>query len=335
MSPNYDELQARAQQAELMWRLIAHERVKERLDRLFSVAAFLSGWRASEDEAYRTYASEASKLQNSTSRIPSRELEEAVFRLEDAYVQKALEIYRDETPRREITDVILLWHVYNLGLVPFIETRILRDTCFRLDKAQPSLGLNTLRPDGERFFSYRSERLKQEFPIVIRIVDRLKAEYADKIAALARQMTTKVEAVSVEDASTNVSPSQKEAGGESAQAAPVEASNASEAAPVTKTPIFTHSETYDSITFNGKSYTLQERQAEVIRFPHDAAKKGRPAVPKRRLLAIPGCEDVTSVRDIFKSRPELWGELIVNCEETGEGRGFYRLSPLIDGNPPD
>src|SRR5206468_10206542 len=94
-------------------------------------------------------------------------------------------------------------------------------------------------------------------------------------------------------------------------------------------PIFTHSETYDSITFNGESCTLQQRQAAVIRMLHEAVKKGHAAVPGRKLMSIPGCEEVSSIRDIFKSRPQLWGTLIVNCEDTGEGRGFYRLHPSI------
>jgi hypothetical protein len=96
-------------------------------------------------------------------------------------------------------------------------------------------------------------------------------------------------------------------------------------------PAFSHSEAYDSITFNNESYTLQERQAAVLRLLHEALKKGHPPVPSRKIMSLPGCEDVGSVRDIFKSRPQLWGTLVISCEETGEGRGFYRLHPSITG----
>jgi hypothetical protein len=94
-------------------------------------------------------------------------------------------------------------------------------------------------------------------------------------------------------------------------------------------PTFIHSEAYDSISFNGESFTLQERQAAVVKLLHESLKKGHPSVPLRKILSLPGCEDVASIRDIFKSRPQLWGNLIINCEETGEGRGFYRLHPSI------
>ena len=46
-----------------------------------------------------------------------------------------------------------------------------------------------MHPDGERFFSYRSEKLRSEFPVVIRIVERLKADWGDKTASRARQIT--------------------------------------------------------------------------------------------------------------------------------------------------
>jgi hypothetical protein len=94
-------------------------------------------------------------------------------------------------------------------------------------------------------------------------------------------------------------------------------------------PVFKHSETYESIIFNGENYTLQERQAAVVKMLHEALQKGHPAVSMRKILSIPGCEAVSSVRDIFKSRSQLWGTLITNCEESGEGRGFYRLHPSI------
>jgi hypothetical protein len=93
--------------------------------------------------------------------------------------------------------------------------------------------------------------------------------------------------------------------------------------------IFSHSEEYNSITFNGERHTLQPRQAAVVKLLHEALKKGHPAVTTRKIMSIPGCEDVSSVRDIFKSRLQLWGTLVINCENSSEGRGFYRLHPSI------
>jgi hypothetical protein len=288
---------------------------------MFAVAAFRGGFRPAKDEVDQAYSEQASKAKHNTSRIVSRELEEAVFRLEDNYVQKAFEIYCDETPERDITDPTLLWMVYTAGLCRFIEDRILRDICFKLDQAQPSLELNILRPDRERLFSYQSEKLKREFPIVFRLVERLKAEWGRKIAARVAQLTQAV--------STQVSQSPSEVEQEVEQTVPLEELDLLEPTPATETPIFVHSENYDSITFNGKSYTLQERQAAVVKLLHEALRKGHPAVPGRRILNLPGCADVGAIRDIFKSRPQLWGTLIVNCEVMGEGRGFYRLNPSI------
>jgi hypothetical protein len=178
-----------------------------------------------------------------------------------------------------------------------------------------------LRPEGERFFSYGSDRLKREFPIVIRIVDRLKNQCSEKIAARVRQIT--------DGASNKVQQSAREADEVVSQVIPPESPYLSASVPVTETPIFTHSENYDSVTFNGESYTLLERQAAVVKMLHEALQKGHPAVSMRKILSIPGCEAVSSVRDIFKSRSQLWGTLITNCEESGEGRGFYRLHQSI------
>lgn len=101
--------------------------------------------------------------------------------------------------------------------------------------------------------------------------------------------------------------------------------------PDLKAPVFAHSEAYDSITFEGQTYTLQPRQAAVVKLLHEALRKGHPGVPTMRILALPGCDGVDSVRDIFKSRLQLWGTLIINCEDHQEGRGFYRLHDSIQG----
>src|SRR5215467_6431399 len=107
MNSNPGDLESRMREVELMWNQIAHERVKERLDRLLAVASFRTGWRSFQDDAHKAYSEQASKLKSSTSRIVPRELEESVYCLEDTYVQQAFEIYCDETPERKITDSAL------------------------------------------------------------------------------------------------------------------------------------------------------------------------------------------------------------------------------------
>jgi len=104
MSLPSDDLQARIRHAEFMWQQIAHERVKERLDTIFAVAAFRSGFQPREDDLSAAYSAQVSRFRNITSRIVARELEEAVFRLEDDRVQSAFEIYCDETPQRKVID---------------------------------------------------------------------------------------------------------------------------------------------------------------------------------------------------------------------------------------
>src|SRR5437667_7070883 len=138
------DLERALHDAKSLWDLIAHERVKERSQGVFGLGLYLSS--GARDDAYRAYSALASRLRNSNGKMPSRELEEAVFTLEDRCTQAAFEIFEDEAPERPIRNINLLWLIYSLGLVPFIQTKILHDTCFRLEKAQPSLGIDMLRP---------------------------------------------------------------------------------------------------------------------------------------------------------------------------------------------
>jgi hypothetical protein len=178
---NIPNLERALHEAKSLWDLIAHDRVKDRLEKIFFHLSFGRVFGVGRGDTHREYSAVASRVQHSSSKLASRELEEAVFRLENAAIQKAFEIYEDETLQRRITNVQLLWLVYNLGLVPYIETEVLRDICFRLDKAQPSLGFNLYRVHAEQFFVYRSVELRKEFPVVIRIIDALKAQWRDKL----------------------------------------------------------------------------------------------------------------------------------------------------------
>lgn len=175
-------------ESKFLWDQIAHERVKERLPRVFYHLSLGRKYLDGHPDAYDVHRELASRLRSSADKTPSRELEAAVFNLEDTYIERAFKIYEDETPQKQITNVQLLWAVYSLGLVPFIHHQILKDTCFRLDQAQPSLGLNFSRPDGDRFFVYNSQKLRNGFPVVFRIVDGLKARWRERINELANHM---------------------------------------------------------------------------------------------------------------------------------------------------
>ena len=321
MNSNQNDLQSRMREVELMWNQIAHERVKERLDRLLTVAAFRTG-RSSQDDAHKAYSEQASKLKSSTSRIVSRELEESLYSLEDTYVQEAFETYCDETPEREITDTALLWMVYQLGLCPFIDTKVLRDICFKLDQAQPSLGLNISRPDAERFFSYQSERLKAEFPVVIRIVDRLKTAWGKKISARTAELAQAVSTKS--DQLTTPMPQKADVA--------VSLGELDRETDVPVGPIFTHSESYESISFNGESYTLQERQAAVVRLLHEAVKKAIPRSQSEKFRVYPGVKIFLPLEISSRAVPNS-GELSLSTvRKRGRGVASIAYIPLL---PPD
>ena len=185
------------------WKQIAHERVQERLDGLFFRISLYGISLGASGDAYREYSEQEKRSRNSTSKVASRELENAVLALENTVVQKAFEVYKDEAPERPIQSRDLLWAIYNFGLVPFIETKVLNDICYRLDLAQPSLNLNLSRSGADHFFTYNSPRLRKDFPVVIRIVDGLKRHWYDEIGLLAGITNAEVPAVSTGGLSDN------------------------------------------------------------------------------------------------------------------------------------
>jgi len=178
-----------------VWERFPHERVQERLKGVFVrlTSPLFRVSRGTSGDLYEKYSEQAKRSRNSTSKVVSRELEDALRAMEDNVVEMALDIYEDEAPEKQIKSSDLLWAIYNFGLVPFIETEVLIDICHRLDRAQPSLGLNLFRPDGHRFFTYKSEGLRKQFPVVTRIVDELKSQWYDKI----RQRSEKIHAQSM------------------------------------------------------------------------------------------------------------------------------------------
>jgi hypothetical protein len=91
------------------WKQIAHERVQERLDGLFFRVSLYGISRGASRDVYREYSEQEKRSRNSSSKVTSRELEDAVFALENNVVQRAFEIYEDEAPEKPIQSRDLLW----------------------------------------------------------------------------------------------------------------------------------------------------------------------------------------------------------------------------------
>lgn len=178
------------------WSRIAHERVQERLEGIFLrlTVPFLGVSRGTSGDLYEKFSEQAKRSRYS--KVVSRELEDALLALESNIVKKALGIYEDEGPERPIKSNDLLWAIYNFGLVPFIQTEVLRDVSFKLANAQPALGIDVFRLDAERFFTYNSAGLRKQLPVVIRVVDELKRRWYDEIRERSRITNSQSVAVS-------------------------------------------------------------------------------------------------------------------------------------------
>lgn len=92
----------------------------------------------------------------------------------------------------------------------------------------------------------------------------------------------------------------------------------------TKKPIFSASEDYRSVTYNGDSHILTQNQSIMVRLLHRAHLAGHPDVSKVQLLFAIESE-TSEVRNSFKKSP-LWKTLIVS-----KRKGTYRLD-LPDGS---
>ena len=91
---------------------------------------------------------------------------------------------------------------------------------------------------------------------------------------------------------------------------------------------FDPSEDYRHIVFKGKPYSLSRKQAEIVKFLHQAAKSDHPDVGKDRLLGLIESE-TSDMRSIFKRHP-LWQKLIIS-----RSRGTYRLNLAEDEQVPE
>ena len=92
--------------------------------------------------------------------------------------------------------------------------------------------------------------------------------------------------------------------------------------------IFKHSPDYRSVNLRGVEFSLTSKQAQVIEILHELYEKGTLEVGGQYILERLGDDDSDRIntdnrlRDIFKSRPNAWGNLIV----PGGSKGSYRLN---------
>ena len=84
--------------------------------------------------------------------------------------------------------------------------------------------------------------------------------------------------------------------------------------------VFTASDGYHTVEFNGQRYTLTDSQAAVVGVLDKNAKRGTPEVSQHTILAEIE-SDAERLRDLFRESP-LWGMLIIQ----GERRGHYKLN---------
>jgi hypothetical protein len=84
--------------------------------------------------------------------------------------------------------------------------------------------------------------------------------------------------------------------------------------------VFTHSDDYRSIRFNGKNHTVTHNQGEIIRILHEAFQRGTPCIGKAKLLDAVRSE-TSRVQDFFRGSP-LWKTLVIG----GNRKGTYRLN---------
>jgi hypothetical protein len=85
--------------------------------------------------------------------------------------------------------------------------------------------------------------------------------------------------------------------------------------------LFTHSSDFHSVTLRGQQFSLTPSQAQVVERLFEAYQNGTPEIGQHTLIV--GLElQSRRLRDIFKSRPEAWGTLVV----PGRTRGTYRLN---------
>jgi hypothetical protein len=90
-------------------------------------------------------------------------------------------------------------------------------------------------------------------------------------------------------------------------------------APAVEELIFSASDDYLNITYDGKSFTQTENQRTIIKILHGAHKRRQPVVREGALLQA--IDSTTEVRSYFRHSP-LWGTLVIR----GPRRGTFQLN---------
>jgi hypothetical protein len=85
-------------------------------------------------------------------------------------------------------------------------------------------------------------------------------------------------------------------------------------------PHFRHSPDFRSVVLSGKQYILTRLQAAVVRVLYEAYLHGTPVLSYEGILGQIGSNSA-NLRDIFKSNPDAWRELLVR-----ERKGTCRLN---------
>jgi hypothetical protein len=86
-------------------------------------------------------------------------------------------------------------------------------------------------------------------------------------------------------------------------------------------PDFNHSPDFCTVNNKGTEYTFTKDQAQVVRLLFEAAQAGTPTLRGETILGQLQSNS-QRIRDIFRSNPKAWKELIV----AGEKRGTFRLN---------
>jgi hypothetical protein len=85
---------------------------------------------------------------------------------------------------------------------------------------------------------------------------------------------------------------------------------------------FKHSQDYSSVNLHGKPFTLTPIQARVIEMLDQARLNGTPYLHQSSIIKeVCAHTDTTRLRDLFKTNPKAWKELI----EPGTKKGMKRL----------
>jgi hypothetical protein len=77
---------------------------------------------------------------------------------------------------------------------------------------------------------------------------------------------------------------------------------------------------FRTIFWNGQDYTLTSTQADIVRILYECYLNKTPGVGEQHLLTATG-SNATRLRDIFRTRDDIWGKLIIPS-----AKGIFRLN---------